>query len=85
MDDNREVIEDIFRHCSHYSLLVIDRKGALRRIFCPFRVVSLVHGPRYRAGEICVVEAIEMSRELVMLYVIREKQYPFDHFRIISG
>ena len=35
---NKKYIDEIFKYCDMYSILVINPDGRLERVYCPFRV-----------------------------------------------
>ena len=50
--DNEKYIRELLKWVDETSILVIDGKGLLRRIYCPFKAVCLVEFPGYiRRGE----------------------------------
>lgn len=40
-----EYLRELLRWVSAFDMLVIDKRGNLRRIYCPFKVVCLVTFP----------------------------------------
>lgn len=40
--DNRDYIQELFKMVPTDSILVIDRKGEIKRIYCPFKVVVIL-------------------------------------------
>ena len=44
-ENNREYILELFKIVNTTSILVIDRKGTLKRMNCPFRVLAIVEIP----------------------------------------
>jgi hypothetical protein len=81
---NRKIIEEIFRYVSSDSILIIDGKGQLRRLYCPFMVivVRIVH--LLREGQIKAVIAVKIAPDLVDVYIIEAKAYYHYNFRIIT-
>jgi len=41
---NKKIIEEIFKYVGSDSILVIDEKGQLKRLYCPF-MVKVIRGP----------------------------------------
>ena len=81
---NREYILELFKLVSTTSILVIDHKGTLKRLFCPFKVVAIVDlPPQITEGASYYVEAIKMTLELQEVYIIEGKGYLIWIFRII--
>lgn len=83
MGINKRVIDEINRYCRPDSILVIGRDGVLRRLHCPFKVVTL-HGTQVsKQDQVVFVDAVRISDELVMLYVINKFAIPFYYFAIL--
>jgi hypothetical protein len=81
---NREYILELFKIVSTTSILVIDNKGNLKRLHCPFKVVAVETSPRQIiAGEIYFVDAVKMTLELKEVYIIQGKGYFIWYFKII--
>jgi hypothetical protein len=75
-NEARRYIGELFRIVSTTSILVIDSRGALHRLNCPFLVLSImdvppdiINGMRYR------VEAVRMSLDLKDIFIIQDKGY----------
>lgn len=49
--DNEKYIRELLKWVEEDSLLVIDEKGSLRRIYCPFKAICLVDFPEINQGE----------------------------------
>ena len=83
MDDRKAYIQEIFRIVGTDSILVIDRVGKLRRIYCPFRVIVVIPVGEYDAGMIVMVEAVKMTLELRDVFVVERKAYYLVNFEIL--
>jgi len=81
--DNREYIRELFKVVSIDSILVVNRKGRLRRIYCPFRVIVVVPVGKLEEGMIVLVEAIKMTEDLRNVFVVEGKAYYLVHFQIL--
>jgi len=64
------------------NILIVDAKGTLRRIFCPFAVIVLVQTPGFTLGELVYVESIKVSYNLHMWYLVNKQEYPYHFFYI---
>ena len=65
-EEARKYVGELFRIVSTTSILVIDRKGTLHRLNCPFRVVAIVDvPPDITEGKRYSVDAVKMSLELL--------------------
>jgi hypothetical protein len=78
-----EYLNELLRWVSSDSLLVVDSNGDLRRIFCPFKAISLVDFPSINKGEKVSVDAIKLTVEIREVYVIKEVAYYIAYFTII--
>lgn len=84
MDANREYILELFKIVSTTSILVIDCKGNLKRLYCPFKVVAVVTSPpQIIAGEIYCVDSVKMTLELKEVYIIQGRGYFIWYFKIM--
>ena len=82
-EQNREYILELFKIVSTTSILVIDNKGILKRLYCPFRVVAVVDFlPQITVEGIYYVDAVKMTLELQEIYIIQGKAYYIWYFRI---
>ena len=83
-DHNREYILELFKIVSTTSILVIDHKGTLKRLHCPFKVVAVVGlPPQIIVGALYWVDAVKMTLELKEIYIIKGKGYYIWCFKII--
>jgi len=83
-DHNREYILELFKIVSTTSILVIDRKGILKRLHCPFKVVAVVGlSPQITVGALYLVDAVKMTLELKEVYIIKGKGYYIRYFKIM--
>jgi hypothetical protein len=84
MADNKKTIDDINRYCFPNSILVIDSKGRLRRLYCPFKVKVIKHIHYLRINDTVDVLAVKISSDLVLLYVVNQLAYPYYCFIILD-
>ncbi len=80
--DNREYINELFKHVKSDSILIIDRKGQLKRLYCPFPVEVVVPVGQMGKGLVVFVEAIKMTPDMKDVYVIEGKAYYLSFFAI---
>jgi hypothetical protein len=78
-----EYLKELLKWISTDDLLVIDKSGRLRRIYCPFRVVCLVDFPDIKQGEKASVDAIKLTIEVKEVYIIKGTAYYIIYFKII--
>ena len=86
MTDNekRKYIEGVFKYCKTDSILVINIKGHLQRLDCPFEVLVILDVGELRKGLICLVNAVKLDLSLIDVYIIKNKAYYFFNFRILE-
>jgi len=77
---NKKYIDEIFKYCDMYSILVINSEGRLERVYCPFQVEVIKDISKFREGQIKAVDMVKMSMELVEVYIIESKGYYWFNF-----
>lgn len=83
-EKNRQYILELFKIVSTNSILVVDREGNLKRIYCPFKVVAIVAMPPHIAvGASYMVDSVKMTLELSEVYIINGKGYFIWYFKIV--
>ena len=83
-DQNRVYILELFKIVSTTSILVIDHKGTLKRLNCPFKVCAIVEiPPQIIVGAFYLVDAVKMNLDLKEVFIIEGKGYFICFFRII--
>ncbi len=80
---NHDYIRELFRLVSTESILVIDRQGKLRRIYCPFRAIVVIPVGEFVTGKTVLVEAVKMTLELREVFIVDGTAYYLFHFRIL--
>jgi len=83
MDANRKTIDEINKCCSPNNILIIGKDGILRRLYCPFKVRIIIVTQVYQKNQVVFVEAVRISDDLLMLYVIKKFAIPFYYFAIL--
>jgi hypothetical protein len=78
-----EYIKELLKWVSSDSLLVIDKSGKLRRLYCPFWAICLVDFPDIIQGEKVSVDAIKLTMEVKEVFIIRGTAYYILYFKII--
>ena len=83
-DNNREYILELFKIVSTTSILVIDNKGILKRLHCPFRICAIVElPPDIALGAFYMVDSLKMTLDLKEVFIIRNKAYFIYYFKIM--
>jgi Fe-S cluster assembly ATPase SufC len=80
---NKKIIEEINKYCRSDSILIITKEGKLLRLNCPFYVIVIYGSQVYKKGEKVSVEAVKISDELQLLYLIEKILFPYYLFAII--
>ena len=68
-------IQDLLTYVKSDSILVINHKNEIRRVYCPFKVIVIRLIPDYMVGDLAVVDAVKITLELKDVYIIRGKAY----------
>ncbi len=82
--DRKRYIQEIFSYCTTDSILVIDHKGHLIRLRCPFLVLVIVDVPPLNKGQEKAVIAVKVAENLIDVYIIEKKAFYHYNFKIIS-
>jgi hypothetical protein len=80
--DKEKYLQELLKWISSESILVIDGTGELRRIYCPFKVITLVNFPDINKGQKVSVEAIKLTVEVKEVYIIMGTAYHIAFFII---
>jgi hypothetical protein len=83
--DKEKYLKELLKWVSSDSLLVIDKEGKLRRIYCPFKVICLVNFPAITKGQKVSVDAIKLTVEIKEVYIISGTAYHIAYFMITLG
>ena len=65
-----------------YSIVVINQKGLLRKLYCPFRVLCIEPIDDITQNTWCYVTKVDTNKKDLIIYSINGKQVPFCHFQI---
>jgi hypothetical protein len=76
-------LRELLNWVSSDSILVLDKKGALRRIYCPFKAICLVTFPEVKQGEKVSVDAVKLTVEVREVFIIKGTAYYILYFKII--
>lgn len=69
---------------NHEWLLIVDEKGVLRRLNCPFRALLLVDVEFFKGNQIYLVTAVVLNQSDEMMYAIKGHVYYYYYFIIIN-
>lgn len=65
------------------SILYINSKGELKRLYCPFPVKAKVDIPPIFEGEIVIVQAVKITPDGRDVYIIEDLGYYVIYFRLV--
>jgi hypothetical protein len=83
-EDKRKYIEEVFKYCKTDSILVINNRGHLSRLDCPFEVLVIQDVGELHKGLKCLVNAVKLDLRLIDVYVIGNKAYYYFNFRVLQ-
>ena len=83
MSREEKYLNELLKWIQSDSLLVIDKSGRLRRIYCPFKAICLVDFPDIKQGEKVNVDAVKLTMEIREIYIIKGTAYYIIYFKII--
>lgn len=72
------------QHCDPFSILIVNRTGRLRRLYTPFKVVSLVDIGNIKADMGVYIEEVATSDKDELMYLVAGIAYNHYHFRILA-
>ncbi len=81
-DEAREYILELFKIVNTNSILVVDYKGRVKRLYCPFMVICKVNVPPLQNGQQYAVDAVKMTLKLEEVFIINGRAYFFWYFEI---
>ena len=81
---NMRFLRELFSIVSTDSILVMTSKGDLKRLHCPFMVISKIDFPEFNAGDTVQVDAVKVTLELKDVFIIKGKAYYVWFFRIMD-
>lgn len=70
------------KYCDSGSILLINSTGALRKLYCPFRVRVIESVYDFRAGIYVWVEEVGSNSNDILTYSIFDKSYNYYYFKI---
>lgn len=78
-----DYLKELLKWISSDSVLVIDKNGLLRRLYCPFKAVCLVTFPDIKEGERVDVDAVKLTVEIKEVFIVKGTAYYIIYFNII--
>lgn len=83
MENSKDYIAELMKHCDPYSILVLGFAGQVIRLYCPFMVQVIIPIGTLEKGDAILVDAVKVTLELRDVYIIEGKAYYLIHFRIL--
>jgi len=80
MDDIKKQYWNLY---STNSILYINSKGELKRLYCPFHVKAKVDIPPIYEGEIVTVQAVKITPDGRDVFIIEDLGYYVIYFRLV--
>jgi len=74
-----------YQFCDNSSILIINSKGLIRRLYTPFKVQCILPIEKIREGIWVYVEEIRSTPKDEIIYLIHGKEYRHFHFCITVG
>ncbi len=81
---SKKYLHEFARYIDSKSILVINQKGQLKRIFCPFPVVVLYRVYKFEKDQVLIVQAVKVTIDLEDIFIIDRKAYLIQYFGIIT-
>jgi len=66
-----------------HSILVINKQGLMKRLYCPFGVVSISQIGQIPPLTKMIVEEVKASIQDILIYIINGKPYKYRDFHIL--
>ena len=72
------------QYCDANSILIINNRGILRRLYTPFKVCCCKQVGRFTVGTYAFVEEVASGDTDELIYLIGEAAYHHRHFLIVA-
>lgn len=77
-------MEEEIKNVNPDSLLVVNEKGVLKRLKCPFKGLLIIAVDNLRLDQIYSIQAVLMDQEMIMVYYIQGTPYYYYYFAILD-
>ncbi|MDP2384822.1 MAG: hypothetical protein Q8M29_00490 [Bacteroidota bacterium] len=78
------MVDDVNSNVNPESILVVTNKGVLKRLRCPFKAILIDECPPLFIYTEYKIQAVLMSGEGLMLFVIEGNKYYYFYFEITT-
>jgi hypothetical protein len=82
MTDNE--LAELLKTSSPKTLYIVNEKGELKAMKCPFRVIVLINVAKLEKGQSVMVDEIKVTYELITVYSINGDLYYYYYFDLIA-
>ena len=83
MNQNEKYLKELIKTVNFTSILIIDKRGQIKRLYCPFSVKARIDIPYIQKGDIVIVEKIAITDNLSDVYMINQKAYYTIYFIVL--
>jgi len=83
MNKKDDYLKQLIKIVNFSSILIIDQKGQLKRIYCPFSVKARLDLPYIQYGDIVLVERVAITENLTDVFIINKKAYYTIYFIVL--
>ncbi|WP_445749617.1 hypothetical protein [Polaribacter sp.] len=80
---NDDEIADLMKYSSPFEVYIVNGKGRLECLKCPFKVLVKHNIGELYKGQIVFVDKVKITKELKSVYLIRNQAFYCHHFIII--
>ncbi|MBL7683820.1 MAG: hypothetical protein JNK00_10710 [Flavipsychrobacter sp.] len=72
------------QYCDPHSVLLVNTNGLLRRIYTPFKVLTLVQIGNMPPGTSLMVDEVLSTESDELVYIIADRAYKYRYFNIVA-
>jgi len=83
MNKYEHYLKELLKNVNFTSILIINKKGQLKRIYCPFSVKTRTELPHIQKGDVVIVERIAITENLKDVFIINNKAYYTIYFIVL--
>jgi len=76
-------LADLLKYSSPSEIWIVSYNNLLKIVFCPFRVLVLTNVGTLTRGQIVWVQQVKTTKELKMVYIVKEQAYYYHYFDFI--
>jgi len=81
---NEEQLAEILKYSSSKELYIVSYTNVLKILFCPFKVRSISDIGTLPKDKLFWVQEVKVTKDLITVYIIKDKAYYYHHFIIIN-